>query len=87
MTCREMDLLLVDLVERGLPPARLRWAERHLSGCPACAVDAALYRQVIQCARRLPTAELPKAVAQRLRALASLRAGQRPAEASPRSAP
>lgn len=57
--CKELVGLLVDYVERQLPPDVHRALERHLSACPRCAAQLKTYASTVSLLRTIKDDELP----------------------------
>jgi hypothetical protein len=64
--CQECVDLLVDYLEGDLPPERARALEIHLELCPACVRFLRTYKGTVDVARRLPAAEIPPELTERL---------------------
>lgn len=67
MTCRELAELLCDFVGGELSDDLCCTIRTHLDCCPECVYFVETYRLTIQISRRLPAAEPPPALLQKLR--------------------
>src|SRR5262249_57316389 len=70
ISCRRLAELLLEFVERELPPAQTEEVRRHLEACPRCVAYADSYRRVILLGRRLPRVPPPPEVLHALRVAA-----------------
>jgi anti-sigma factor RsiW len=66
MTCRQCAELLLEYLEGDLEGERAERIRQHLEACPPCVTFMETYRITITLTRKLPCAELPADVAQRL---------------------
>ena len=64
--CQECVDLLVDYLEGDLPPERARALDIHLELCPSCVRFLRTYKGTVDVARRLPVAEIPPELTERL---------------------
>lgn len=68
--CRQMIELLIDFVDRTLPPDREAEFRQHIDECPPCFVYLETYQVTIRLTRALPKDDpLPSEFERRLRAL------------------
>jgi anti-sigma factor RsiW len=75
MTCRDLAELLIDYVAGELPAEQAEDIRRHLDDCTPCVYYVETYQLTIRLTRRLPAAEPPPALLERLKAAA--RQGER----------
>ncbi len=66
MTCRELAELLCDYLDGALEEERCAWIRSHLEACPECVHFMQTYQLTIEVSRRLPAADLPPEVQERL---------------------
>jgi anti-sigma factor RsiW len=64
--CRRLGELLHDYIVGELPPEQLATLQAHIDQCPPCEIYVTTYRLTITMTRRLPPAEMPPDVAERL---------------------
>lgn len=87
MTCDDAEILLHGLIDGELDAGHARELEQHIAGCPACAANLAVYRQMHEAVagadlhytapaslRRRIEASLPQAAPDNVRPLANRRA-------------
>jgi predicted anti-sigma-YlaC factor YlaD len=67
MTCRELAELLSDYLEGELAQEMCVTIRAHLEVCPECVYFVESYQLTIQISRRLPAAEVPPALLDKLR--------------------
>jgi anti-sigma factor RsiW len=58
MTCREAQLLIIEILSGSTPPDQRRRVEAHLATCAACRADAARVEQTMGLLRGVPEARL-----------------------------
>jgi anti-sigma factor RsiW len=73
MTCRELADILIDYVDGELATSEAERIREHLNECPPCVVYLQTYQLTIRLTRRLPAAEPPAELLERLRAAARQR--------------
>ncbi len=66
--CSEVIALLVDYLERQLPPAVHADLEQHLSRCPACVASVRSYERTVSLLHSLRERDLPDELRLSLRA-------------------
>lgn len=66
--CSEVIALLVDYLERQLPPAVQEDLERHLARCPRCVCSVKSYERTVTLLRSLTERDLPDDLRLSLRA-------------------
>jgi anti-sigma factor RsiW len=71
MTCRDVTELLIEYIAGELAAEQAEHVRQHLDDCPPCVHYVATYHLTIQLTRRLPAAEPPPALLDRLRAAAA----------------
>jgi anti-sigma factor RsiW len=69
ISCRRVSASLVDYASGELSAEDSRRLERHLCGCPLCALDVEAYLTTIRQAKVLPVQPLPPGLVERLRKL------------------
>ena len=69
ISCARVTATLGEYADRSLSPLDQARVEFHLSSCPACARDAAEYREIIRLASQLTPIAPPAGVERRLREL------------------
>lgn len=67
MTCRELAEILCDYLDEQLAEEECGTIRAHLECCEACVHFVETYRLTIQITRRLPAAELPASVLEKVR--------------------
>jgi hypothetical protein len=69
LECRRIAELLGDYLDGSLPRATVELIEWHIDGCGPCVAFLNTYRSTIQVTGRLPGAEIPRELKQRLLAV------------------
>jgi anti-sigma factor RsiW len=77
VTCRTAVSVLLDFIERTMPPSLRGDVQAHFDRCPACVRFVETYRKTSALCRRALARELPPGVDQRLRRFLQEKTGRK----------